>query len=268
MFFFENIVVSEIVNCNKVVLRPSRLLFKSRVCHAFVIFLTGSSDYLYKDYPPIHAKADDFLFLPSHLGYEVHTQSQSSVLVINFQVNGEIDYPPLHFANPNNSQIKDSMLTAVNSYKRKDTGWMAEVLSLLYRIMYQIQQNQISKYVSTSQKEKLSAAIQYIDCHYLDRGIRVSELVGLCGISEKHFTTLFERTYKTSAKQYIIDKRLDDAKILLETTEITVTDISDSCGFSSVYYFSRLFKNRTGLTPTAYRQTIFLNPSQLEKSGR
>lgn len=262
MLFFEDVVVSKIENCNKVFLRPACLNFKSRQSHAFVIFLTGSSDYVYKDYPPIHAKADNLVYLPRYLPYEVHTSTNSTVLVINFQTSEELDIPPMIIGGFGNSQVKDYLLAAVNCFKQKDIGWNAEAFSLLYRIIYQIQQNQISKYVSTSQKEKLSAAIQYIDRHYLDRGIRVSELVALCGISEKHFTTLFERTYKTSAKQYIIDKRLDDAKSMLETTEINVTDISESCGFSSVYYFSRLFKNRTGMTPSAYRQAIFLDPSR------
>lgn len=262
MLFFENVVITDIVNCNKVILNPSRIFFKSRKVHAFVVFLTGSSEYLYPDLPPIKGEADSFLYLPRGLEYEVRTKQNASCLVINFRTAADIpDVAPFKTSSRNISQIKSSMLSAVNTRNQRGIGWKAELFATIYKIIYFIQQNQISEYVSTAQRERLTPAMEYIESHYLEQDIHISELVKLCRISEKHFTTLFSRCYKTTAKQYIIDKKLDEAKTMLEFSNTTVTDISEYCGFSSVYYFSRLFKQRTGLTPTDYRRTILVDQS-------
>lgn len=266
MLLFENTIISNIIDCNKVTLRQSHLFFKSRSSSAFVIILTGECEYRYKGLSPICGEPDRFVFLPSGLEYEVYTPKGATCLVINFTTENDIELGPFRTKFSNISHIKNSMIAAVNSYNRKNLGWFSEILSIIYKIIFLIQQEQSSRYITSKQKEKLASAINYIEEHYLERDIRTSELVKLCGISEKHFTTLFSRYYKTTSKQYIIDKKIDHAKVLLESTDMTVTDISDYCGFSSVYYFSRIFKRRMELSPTDYRHTILINHIATDKT--
>ena len=215
---------------------------------------------------PINGEADCFIFLPSGLEYEVYTPKDATCLVLNFTTQNNIDLGPFRASFSNIAHIKNSMIAAVNSYNRKNLGWFSESLSIIYKIIFLIQQEQSSRYITSKQKEKLASAINYIEEHYLEHDIRTSELVKLCGISEKHFTTLFSRYYKTTSKQYIIDKKIDHAKVLLESTDMSVTDISDYCGFSSVYYFSRIFKRRMELSPTDYRHTILINHIATDKT--
>lgn len=49
--------------------------------------------------------------------------------------------------------------------------------------------------------------------------------------------------------------RLDMAKQLISQTNESVTNISEQCGFSNVYHFCRIFKEKTGYTPLNYRNT-------------
>lgn len=56
------------------------------------------------------------------------------------------------------------------------------------------------------------------------------------------------------AKEYITRIRIEKAKTLIETTNLTIADISEMTGFSAQSYFSTAFKNYTGLTPTKYKQ--------------
>ncbi len=63
---------------------------------------------------------------------------------------------------------------------------------------------------------------------------------------------LFLKQYKLTPKQYILQMRIQKAKQLLEESPFTVAAISEKCGFSNPYHFSRAFKQRTGLTPTQY----------------
>lgn len=56
------------------------------------------------------------------------------------------------------------------------------------------------------------------------------------------------------AKEYITHIRIEKAKNLIETTNLSISDISEMTGFSAQSYFSTAFKNHTGLTPTKYKQ--------------
>jgi transcriptional regulator GlxA family with amidase domain len=55
--------------------------------------------------------------------------------------------------------------------------------------------------------------------------------------------------------EYVLKTRLAAAAELLSATELSVTEIGVRCGFSSPAYFSRVFKEETGLSPLRYRKT-------------
>ena len=63
---------------------------------------------------------------------------------------------------------------------------------------------------------------------------------------------LFLSYYHITPKQYVLDIRIRKAKQLLCDTPFSVTAIAEECGFSSVYHFCRVFKEKTGFTPTEY----------------
>ena len=64
--------------------------------------------------------------------------------------------------------------------------------------------------------------------------------------------TVIKKTYGISPKQYIIDTRMNMAKQMLSEGSFKINAISEKCGFTNPYHFCRLFKEKTGLTPTEY----------------
>ena len=88
--------------------------------------------------------------------------------------------------------------------------------------------------------------------------ISVSELARMCHISESCFRRLFAMQYGLSPKEYIIRARLAKAKNLLQSSNMTVGEISDLTGFGDVAYFSKIFKSRFGISPSAYRTGFML----------
>ena len=58
----------------------------------------------------------------------------------------------------------------------------------------------------------------------------------------------------TGAKEYITRIRIEKAKNLIETSSLTIAEISEKTGFASQSYFSTAFKSHTGMTPSQYRQ--------------
>lgn len=98
----------------------------------------------------------------------------------------------------------------------------------------------------------LTAALEYIEQNLSRATLSNAEIARASMISEVYLRKLFARHLNTGPRQYILKLRLRQAKHLLTNTSFTVTAVAEQCGFSSVYYFSRLFKRETGLTPTQY----------------
>lgn len=98
----------------------------------------------------------------------------------------------------------------------------------------------------------LHPAIKYLEENLCDSSVTNSVLAQKANISEVYFRKLFIQQYGVSPKQYIIEKRIDYAKLLLINSPYSVTAVALDCGFSSVYLFCRTFKAKTGLTPTQY----------------
>ena len=56
--------------------------------------------------------------------------------------------------------------------------------------------------------------------------------------------------------EYLAYIRVDQSKLLLRDTSLSVSEIAGKCGFENVYYFSRMFKKRQGVSPSEYVRTI------------
>ena len=73
-------------------------------------------------------------------------------------------------------------------------------------------------------------------------------------LSKSYIIHLFSREFGTTPKQYIMQKRIGAAKVLLRGSRSELSDISEQLGFSSVQHFSSAFKKYTGQTPDNFRK--------------
>ena len=82
--------------------------------------------------------------------------------------------------------------------------------------------------------------------------VTLDEICSHFGVSQTNLLRKFRREADRSLMDYFIDLKIGEAKRLIEKSSQSFTEISESLGFSSVNYFSKLFKARVGLTPTEY----------------
>lgn len=73
-------------------------------------------------------------------------------------------------------------------------------------------------------------------------------------ISISHFQYLYSHTFGISFQNDLIRMRIDYAKILLRTTDFSVEQISEMCGYANCVHFFRQFKQIAGITPAKYRK--------------
>lgn len=88
----------------------------------------------------------------------------------------------------------------------------------------------------------------------LDRPLPVAELADRAGMSKRNFTRRFHQTTGTTPAQWVTDRRLDEARTLLETTTWPVGRIARACGFASPVTLRQNFVAAYATTPTSYRR--------------
>ncbi len=82
----------------------------------------------------------------------------------------------------------------------------------------------------------------------------ICDMSHISGYSQSRFISLFRRYFSKSPMDFLIDYRIVQAKSMIESNMMTMTEIADACGFSSLYYFSRVFKSRCGISPSEYKK--------------
>lgn len=86
------------------------------------------------------------------------------------------------------------------------------------------------------------------------RKITLDDIGSVTFFSPIYCDTVFKKETGRSIIDYVIDRRIDEAKRLLLEGTVPLSQVSDAVGFNDYNYFSRVFKKRSGYSPTAYRR--------------
>ena len=85
------------------------------------------------------------------------------------------------------------------------------------------------------------------------RKLSLQEIAGVSGLSAPYFSTIFKEEMGENLSNYLNRLRVEKAAAILLTTNIPISQIAKICGFEDQSWFSKIFKNNTGLTPGKYR---------------
>lgn len=101
--------------------------------------------------------------------------------------------------------------------------------------------------------DNIAKSVQYLEEH-INENPTVSKLAALCGISEVYFRKQFKEYMGASPSEYRTSVRIGRACSYLEYGEISVQEISDMLGYSTVSHFIKEFKKQCGCSPLKYRK--------------
>ncbi|MGN1142722.1 MAG: response regulator [Oliverpabstia sp.] len=101
-------------------------------------------------------------------------------------------------------------------------------------------------------QEVLEKVVIYIEGH-LQEELTLTKLADISYLNASYLSRIFKQTYGCNVTEYISNKRLEKAKILLTTTSKKIQDVSVEVGYLSVPSFNRVFKKVIGISPVEYR---------------
>ncbi|AZC32974.1 response regulator transcription factor [Pseudomonas chlororaphis] len=101
--------------------------------------------------------------------------------------------------------------------------------------------------------QALSDVLLYIEQNFRE-SIDQKELAKRCGMTTFRFSRLFKEVHGLGFMDYILSKRMDCAKNLLDNSQMPITSIGYEVGFKDPSYFARAFKQFAGASPSEYRQ--------------
>ena len=183
------------------------------------------------------------VILPKGRSYSLYGNKSGIFPVINFDCKDflcdEVISLPIQNSD---TYIKDfEKMKALSLFEEN----RAKMMSVFYNILHRLS-------TESSVHNAILPAIRYIESNYQNPKLSNSELAEQCNISEVYFRKIFTETYKTTPKQFIVEIRINKAKQLLSDGFLNIGAVAEECGFSNQYHFCRLFKEKTGFTPTEY----------------
>ncbi len=107
--------------------------------------------------------------------------------------------------------------------------------------------------ISRDKLERIRQATDYIHKNPYSR-FTLDQLAQKAQLKKSYFSQLFQQVHGTSPIQYATALKLEHAKSLLVSTDLSITDVAHACGFADEYYFSRVFKKHHSLSPSAFRR--------------
>ena len=147
----------------------------------------------------------------------------------------------------------------VSCYAGERIGEETRALTLILDLLSKITKTSMdevafdAKVFPTSAVAYSEMVVSYIIKNYRKK-ISVLEIAEEFGLTPNYLHAIFRRVTGETPAALLSRLRMERAAELLFTTEISIGEIAESCGFESQTYFSYVFRQRFGLTPREYRE--------------
>lgn len=224
-------------------------LKRPRPAYGFMLVSSGTIAFKFEQ-DEIIAKTGDLIFLPKGSHYEACFLDNEEK-VENYLVNAIMDKDELLGDKPV-KLCEKALLLLENAFQNLvtenfiDTESRLRSKGLFYILLDDIR--------TCSNREKNGYYVLKIakDMLLAKENIPIHEIAKACGLSESSFRRFFKEQMKISPVKYRVNLKINQARYLLESTELTVDQVAETLNFYDTAYFCKVFQNKVGMTPKQY----------------
>ncbi|MCD9020776.1 AraC family transcriptional regulator [Cohnella silvisoli] len=151
-------------------------------------------------------------------------------------------------------KLIETIIIMVELWRQYDASMQLKAHLLAYEIIVTILESYMRNTGGMrAEADPLKWIVAYFSTH-LNEPLSVEKMASRANLSESRFSALFKRRYAVSPHRYLLHMRVDHAKELLVSSDLSQEEIANYCGFSDVHHFSKAFRRISGLTPGEWRR--------------
>jgi AraC-like DNA-binding protein len=254
----ETLAGINLVSCGHIFAEPKREINRPNGRDDWLLFYVAKENETFFLDKAVTAEAGSFIvFAP---GEKQHHMYSGNLTAEFFYVHFQCD------ALPEGITLKTSHVYSMPFHKRfasifeeiieetlsKRPNYEILCISQLLYLLSLIQRNDSETHNSHNKGwNGIARAIQHMN-RYCDQNLKLEDYASMCHMSKYHFLRVFKSVTGITPLEYRNNIRIDHAKELLKSGIYSVSEISESLGYSSLAYFSTTFKKVTGISPSEY----------------
>lgn len=263
----------EYISCGQLYKRDQFLHQRRNIRSFVLIYVAKGTFYIAQEGQKYEVSKNQFILLPAgteHYGYR--------------KSGGELNYFWVHFYPPANMIVRNHLknleqqdFCVIPEYGRmEDIGKIPQLFnelldlakavhrcsaSLLNHLLSVLLLELSGEYFADQRNsdeypKHIYQICEWIDHHYQET-LSVAEIAEQFHYNPNYLSGEFKRRVGQSLTRYINKVRIENAKNLLVTDDMTIRELADYCGFSDEKYFFRVFKELTGMSPLTYKKTFY-----------
>lgn len=222
--------------------------------------------------------AGDILFIPPNILHEIDCETEGARFIYLFDISfvkSFFDYKDLaefmrepRLVNPNTypenyTQIYDQFMRINDLYFLYNNivlempiySHLLSIFGMLARTSSRVTPISIENARQRDSYIKFKSLITYINTHYMDN-ITLEYAATFIGFSKYHFSRLFKEYTDTTFYEYLTNRRIQSAKVLLNDESLSITDVAFKTGFNNLTSFCRAFQKAVKCSPSEYRHKL------------
>lgn len=224
-----------------------------RKYHILSYQLTGQYDHEF-GFGKVSVVPDTLFFINRYDSYRVVEIEKGISICVPFE--GECDLGTIRLNCADQPNLRNLFQKLLQHRNIEVESEYYACLSICYEIFSLICRHNERRYTAQDLEGRIRGTHGWLLEHYREKGLTVSTLAEMCGVSTKYYTALFKNLYQTTPAQYVIDLRLREAQALLASGQYSVGETAEKCGFGDIYYFSRIFRKKLNVSPREYKKRL------------
>lgn len=223
---------------------------QSRKTNGFILKQSGVSEYIIND-KNITLSENKMIFLPKGSDYQYTSSPDGMYTSINFDATIDNPEPRVYsledFREVNFIHESFSYLFKFGSITDK-----YKCLSVFYELLSYVSRIENLNRLEKNKYHIIEPAVEYLKTHIFDLNLKIDNLHRLCCISDTYFRNLFIARFNVTPQEYVISKRISQAKSILESGDFdSIEEVSKLVGYKDPLYFSKSFKKIYGFSPSS-----------------